>query len=75
MEQHIWVNLKFCLRCGCTTYIDRDQYGWYEECLQCSYLHDLNTIYEVAGPPRLDTRYPADKPAVRVKTRSAPRTR
>lgn len=24
--------------------VDRDQYGWYEQCLNCGYEHDLREI-------------------------------
>ena len=27
--------------------MDYDLNGWYEECLQCGYLHDLKTVLEV----------------------------
>ena len=27
--------------------MDYDLNGWYEECLQCGYLHDLKTFLEV----------------------------
>lgn len=27
--------------------MDYDLNGWYEECLQCGYLHDLKTILQV----------------------------
>jgi hypothetical protein len=26
--------------------LQRDNYGWYEECLQCGYVHDLLTFAE-----------------------------
>ena len=26
--------------------LQRDNYGWYEECLQCGYVHDLLTVAE-----------------------------
>lgn len=26
--------------------LQKDNYGWYEECLQCGYVHDLLTIAE-----------------------------
>jgi len=26
--------------------LQRDNYGWYEECLQCGYVHDLLTAAE-----------------------------
>ena len=30
-----------CPRCGGKIIIDKDMHGWYEQCLQCSYSHDL----------------------------------
>lgn len=30
-----------CPRCGGKILIDKDFHGWYEQCLQCSYMHDL----------------------------------
>ena len=38
---------KGCPKCGGDVFIDYDLNGWYEECLQCGYLHDLKTILEV----------------------------
>jgi hypothetical protein len=35
-----------CPRCGGNLYIDRDFHGWYEECLQCSYMKDMPPIYD-----------------------------
>ena len=32
-----------CPRCKGDVLIDRDEYGWYEECLMCGYTHDLGT--------------------------------
>jgi hypothetical protein len=26
--------------------LDRDQYGWYEYCIQCGYMHDLIGVAE-----------------------------
>jgi len=26
--------------------LQKDNYGWYEECLQCGYVHDLLTVAE-----------------------------
>jgi hypothetical protein len=39
--------LKSCPRCRGDVFLDRDQYGWYEQCLQCSYRRDLEVIVEV----------------------------
>jgi len=38
---------KRCRRCGGNVYLDKDQFGWYEECLLCSYTRDLQTIVDV----------------------------
>ena len=38
---------KRCLRCGGNIYLDRDYYGWYEQCLQCSHIRYLETIIDV----------------------------
>jgi DNA-directed RNA polymerase subunit M/transcription elongation factor TFIIS len=35
-----------CPRCSGNLYLDRDYHGWYEQCLQCGYMHDLRAIYE-----------------------------
>jgi hypothetical protein len=33
-----------CLKCGGSVYLDRDQFGWYEQCLQCGFVSDLKDI-------------------------------
>ena len=38
---------KRCPKCGGNIYLDKDFYGWYEECLQCSHSRHLETIIEV----------------------------
>jgi ribosomal protein S27AE len=35
---------KTCPRCQGRIFLEKDQYGWYELCLQCGYLHDLHDI-------------------------------
>jgi hypothetical protein len=30
---------------------NKDQYGWYEQCLQCGYLRDLETIVQIEEQP------------------------
>lgn len=37
---------KSCPRCRGNLYIDKDIYGWYEECFQCGYLMFLEQINE-----------------------------
>ena len=42
----VW-KFKSCPRCGGDMFVDRDHYSWYEQCLQCGYLHDMPSIVEV----------------------------
>ena len=37
-----------CLKCGGNVILERDAHGWYEQCLQCSYMRDLATMVELA---------------------------
>ncbi len=37
---------RSCPRCGGNIIIDRDYHGWYEQCLQCSFMKDLKIIYQ-----------------------------
>jgi DNA-directed RNA polymerase subunit M/transcription elongation factor TFIIS len=39
--------LKKCPRCGGDMFIDKDIYGWYEKCLQCSYCSELRSFDEI----------------------------
>ena len=39
----VW-KLKSCPRCGGDTFLDRDEYEWYEQCLQCGYVHELKNV-------------------------------
>ena len=36
------LRLNGCRRCNGDLVFEKDEYGWYEKCLQCGYLHDLN---------------------------------
>jgi ribosomal protein S27AE len=42
----VW-RLRSCPKCGGDIFVDRDVNGWYEQCLQCGYVHDLATMVEV----------------------------
>lgn len=35
---------KSCPRCRGNVLIDRDVYGWYQQCLQCGYQRDLKSM-------------------------------
>lgn len=43
---------KSCPKCKTgNVSIDRDQYGWYEYCIQCGYVRDLISMVEPGEPP------------------------
>jgi len=44
------IKVKNCPKCGGDVRIDRDEYGWFEQCLQCGHTRDLETI--VVNPPQ-----------------------
>ena len=58
--------LKSCPRCGGDVFVDQDQDGWYEQCLQCSYSTDLQSTVEVLEKVSKGNRKQAKKIA-RVK--------
>jgi len=41
------LRLKSCPRCRGDLALEVDQWGLYEECIQCGYLHDLQNVVEV----------------------------
>ena len=41
------LRLKGCPRCNGDIFIDRDMYGWYEQCLQCGYMGDLKSLVDM----------------------------
>jgi hypothetical protein len=42
---------KSCPRCKTgNVSVDRDQYGWYEYCIQCGYVRDLISMVEPGQP-------------------------
>lgn len=43
--------LKGCPRCDGDIFIDRDLYGWFEQCIQCGYTRDLSNTVKL-GPPQ-----------------------
>lgn len=40
-----------CPRCRCDMFLEKDEDGWYELCLQCSYRKELASIYELEKEP------------------------
>ena len=41
--------LQGCHRCGGDVFIERDEYGWYQECLQCGWRDELTVSFKAAG--------------------------
>ncbi|MFC2045373.1 hypothetical protein ACFLUH_01675 [Chloroflexota bacterium] len=65
----IW-KLKSCPKCSGDMFIDADiDKTWYEQCLQCSYRHELKSIYELKEEPtqRELEKVPAGRPAHKKK--------
>ncbi|MFC2044168.1 hypothetical protein ACFLT8_03100 [Chloroflexota bacterium] len=38
-----------CPKCGGNLFLNNDFYGWYEQCLQCSFILYLNLTYDTRG--------------------------
>ena len=47
MKDGMLDNTQRCPKCGGNFFIYNDFYGWYEQCLQCSYSLDLVEICKV----------------------------
>ncbi len=43
------MKLNGCKRCHGDLIIEQDVYGWYEECVQCGYQHDI-TLEKIPVP-------------------------
>ncbi len=45
--------MKFhkCKKCNGTLILDRDEYGWYEECIQCGHVQEVNSHGEPIPVP------------------------
>ena len=41
------MKFKGCPRCGGDAFIDWDFYGWYEQCIQCGYMHYMESTATV----------------------------
>ena len=44
------LKFKACPKCKGDIVLDRDQYGWYEQCIQCGYLRNIESVVEVKQP-------------------------
>jgi hypothetical protein len=42
-----------CPRCHGTLIVDKDEDGWYEQCINCAFRNDLNIAVEPTRKPAL----------------------
>ena len=61
-----WWKLKGCPRCKGDVFVDEDAYGWYEQCIQCGYAHDLMATVE-SGQTVQSEGEGEERPAVQAK--------
>jgi ribosomal protein L37AE/L43A len=52
MEVTQMLRLKSCPKCKGDVRIDRDQYGWYEQCLQCGHVRDMEPFTMDTSAPK-----------------------
>ena len=50
--------LKGCQKCGGDVFIEKDAYGWYQECLQCGWRDELTVPVKTAGQPATKDKAP-----------------
>lgn len=60
------MRLNGCRRCKGALVIEKDVYGWYEECIQCGYMHNINM--EKTPVPEDLPYCEEDDPAVKGET-------
>jgi hypothetical protein len=48
--------LRGCARCNGDVYINRDEYGWFVQCLQCGYHSELVNIDEARKQMQLQSQ-------------------
>ena len=44
------LRLKSCPRCKGDIVVERDHYGWYEQCFYCGYIRDLGSKGKINEP-------------------------
>ena len=63
------LKLKGCPKCQGDVRIDRDQYGWYEQCMQCGSLYDLEPFNEKSTEAALLTPVIAGRKVIKSSIR------
>ena len=59
--------LKNCPRCSGDLFLDRDEYGWFEMCIQCGHMRSMSCV-ESDHAAEIERRIPVyAQPASQVK--------
>ena len=58
IDMAVW-KFKGCPRCQGDMFLERDEDSWYEECLQCSYRHELKSMSEFKERVAQEEKEPA----------------
>ncbi len=61
---------KSCPRCGGDVFLDQDMESWYEQCLQCSYSHELKSIANFKEQPAEKRKETSVAGGTRINRRS-----
>jgi hypothetical protein len=56
-----------CPKCHGSLFLDRDRYGWYEQCLQCGYEKSLDWTNELPGKVERRLSSPLEPALARVR--------
>ncbi len=48
------IKVRSCPKCGGDVRIDHDEYGWFEQCIQCGHTRDLETVVVKPQHPKKD---------------------
>jgi hypothetical protein len=49
MQRGGFLNRAKCPKCGGRVYLDNDQFGWYEQCLLCGHVRNLQRVTRVGN--------------------------
>jgi hypothetical protein len=64
------LSLNSCPRCqGDMVLNNKDLYGWYEQCLQCGYLRDLEVVVQVGRQPSAERKIAKVRRSKRIARR------
>ena len=55
------MRLKSCPKCKGDVMIDRDHYGWYEQCIQCGHISDLPDAFAPPEETYIPVKYEREK--------------